>query len=414
MKKLWFSPLLLVTCISFGMEKEPVQGFMPSALLVKMGQSSTSALFGEAIPRNIITAINEVPKDGYIGIDMQYLTDDNIIKALIEAKKRGVELQITIRDDERNMETVNKLLGESITVQWSPYNHCKRVLLSALRSYNINIYNQKKLKLHCIVFEGSYNGSRIAHNHQEIMVKTSGDPAYFMQHYHDHQNVMQWTYPTKAMSKLKNVSLDPGIEGLPIYKKVINSFNTQDWLASLARALWKLQQGDEIDVTTMTIDNQYFLAALRERSKAGVNVRLFVDPDAIKNFDISDKLSDVVNAGGSVFVYNPHGVHMASTRYPALLHAKSINILRHKNNELMTIISSGNFTDDSISQINHTSYHPNNRRLYNQVKGLCTRLLSESMPLKQYINLPQVIEQLEIEEELRNLMSARKKPRYRY
>jgi len=402
MKKLWFNSLLLVTCISFGMEKEPVQGFMPSALLMKMGQSSTSALFGPSIACHIIVAIDEVPKDGYIGIDMQYLTDDNIIQALVEAKKRGVELQITMRDDNENnnQQTVYWLGKENILSRWSKNNHCKRVLLSALKPYNINIYNQAKLKPHCIVFEGSYNGSRLAPNHQEIMVKTLGDPDYFMQHYRDHQNVMQWTYSTNmTQPQLTRMPSKINVQDVTEHKTVINSYNTHDWLESLANVIDTLQAADEIDITTMTIDHLALLVILKEASKKGVVVRLFIDREAVKDKDteIIKKLLRIANAGGSVFVYNPLGIQMASIHYPSLLHAKTINILSKKYNKLLTIISSGNFTGHSLSEINHISYHPDNQSLYNQVKGLCSKLLPSSIPLQEYINRPQGVEPTESE-----------------
>lgn len=366
---------LFIVCTALGMEKEPILGST-----IKRKPAQVQLLTSE-IPEQIWEAIYRIDDGGFIGVDMQFLTDKKMIDELINASKRGVTIQVNLKNDNRNNDAIQLFAQNNISVHIAENLHTKRILVCSKKPEEVA--NELELQ-DCIVFEGSYNMSNIAHNHKEIMVKTMYHIRYFQEHYNDHKKTtQQWTHRYDMLPRLEHILRQATPENIFVVRNVVNSLDTY-WMTPILNLINTLVTGDKIDIVSMTLDDISLIIALKNAKLKGVQIRVFLDPSGVNpliNATINNSGADLLKAlEGSIYIWNSHKKIMASKKYPALLHAKAITIWIAKEKKPLTVISSANFTDNSFEQINPISFHPD-QGLYNGIQNFIETLRSELIPL---------------------------------
>ena len=362
----------LITTLSYPCEQKPTkaEAIQPSSTL------SVELLLSKDIyiTKQIITEINAVPAQGYVGIDNPYLTNPQIIRALVAASKRNVTVNASVGRGTK-ASTIKQLTDAKVKVNIKPDLHAKRCLISHQDPKDIQ---KNKGATTVCSFAGSYNFSNISWGHHEAMVK-SNDIEDFVAHYNDQQDLFNNTVVDK-----ENAS---PVKQTPKKKTVYNSFTknlNESKSCRIKKMLEELQPEDRLDITSMTYDTQDITAALEavannayQKKFDGV-IRLFLDSSAVKHTDLLDRLHA---AGIKIFIYNHDHSAKIFNKFPKLQHTKLLARYRAAASvKHLVVVSTGNLAQQSNREYNVDSYYPGDEQLYKRVVEFCNELEKNCTP----------------------------------
>lgn len=377
--------LFLLIFLPFSLLGMGPKGSQPSSPTVK-------ALFNER-QGTLIASISRVPKGGFIGVESPFFSDKTIEKELQAARDRGVRVERhgTMRDGagraetrKRKAETEAKNNGKKVARKVTksmikPADvlvsglHAKRVLISHIDPEKMDTTFGKENITE--IFEGSDNQTACSQFHKEIMVKTK-DPEYFREHYQ---------YFKKDEGPQSPFKINKPIVNITPHKRSVTRSTDYDLAGSNAARIKRLfvepTATDSIDINSMSFDADVIVKTVEEgysncSADKKPTMRFLLDRTAQNHPELLKRLQKAEGEHLKIFIYNKEADKKIFGKFPQLQHRKGIN--RKIGNEELTMISTGNLTNQSNREINYTSYHPNNSGLYAAIKQANDELAKES------------------------------------
>lgn len=324
------------------------------------------------ILKEIVSHLNQVPSGGYIGVDDKYVSDNEVVKALVSAKQRGVIVVVNIGEHAKP-DVIARLQNASIEIHKIRGQHIKRYITAERAPVGDDLTREQLGSVR--VYSGSHNTSYVAPHHKDIMGMVVDDTDYFEQHLANHRAISAQRVPLKDVAKQQ-------LGGTPV-KRTITSSQEFDVNRAKRERIEKLARSTDItdcaDITSMTFDSDDIVNAvelvMQARAHNPPPIRLIFDGSALnaKNKPLLDRMR---TAGAKIYIYNRERSKKVFNRFPQLQHAKTI--LRQCAGECLSVISSGNLTRNSAREFNIDSYHACDPKLFKDIKQFNDALVAES------------------------------------
>jgi phosphatidylserine/phosphatidylglycerophosphate/cardiolipin synthase-like enzyme len=305
---------------------------------------------------NPFTAIESALEQGkFIFVDSYVFTNAKIAATLIAAQERGALVQINHGRHPSSRSVITDLESGQISCNKLPDLHMKRILISEYDPRTLCDEQVAQLG-DTQVFDMSANLTYNAYRNGEIVVQTSHDQRYFMDHYRDHVAVTSYAQKTPPHSPIKQV-----LQATPAKRTVLN---TSQWHLNASKALRikKLLQSANknrvLYISSMNWDNQDITDAVKQVHEDGVQVKVIINGTALKSG--KDQLDTLHKAGVPIYVFDPHQKTWQSQ------HTKII--LRIDGDESLLIQSTANLTAQGDHEINVDCYHPQDQALVDNIR----------------------------------------------
>jgi cardiolipin synthase A/B len=330
--------LLLLSLSGCGISNSAVDGHLPSPVI----DQGMTLDWGKDVKSTALRMIQHSHE--YVDLDMYELSDEQILQALIQAKKRGVSVRVVLDATESHSTTVGTPTLEHSGVP----TH----ILSIPRG----ISHIKMLIVdHQVLMGGMNYGSQSWLNNDASVWMPTAPPVY--------QSLFQWDWVRSggqgAEAPLSTHSLifDAGIE--PALLAAIQSAKTA------------------IDIEAFDLSSRDVIAALIAAANRGVSIEILLDTSEYGNRSAANQLRD---AGVTVRFYLPYGQE--------LMHAKILDV-DHGNT---FIIGSANFSHQAYTYNHEGDIILHNVPLFDQ--ALMQNLAIETSrgtdyPLKKSFGNPQ-------------------------
>lgn len=322
----------------------------------------------ERIATHIRHDIDAVPKGGYVGIENPYLTDQSVIKALVDAAQREVMVVANLGRGTK-LDVIQQLKKAGVHVYLQADIHAKRCLYAHEDPTQIEDSSSATVG----IYVGSYNFSNISWGHQEDVIKDN-NVSMFKEQFADHQAITDKKYEDK-----EGVVKSP-IKKTPTKPAVFNS-RVKDLHAAkalrISHLLDNLQEEDVLDITSMTFDTHDIMNALKnvaqraDAKKISPKIRLILDASALKHRDLLDTMH---TAGVKIFIYNHDHSQKIWDKYPKLQHSKLLARYQHSAKKHLVVVSTGNCAHRSNQEVNLDTYYPCDEQLFTQVHAFCDEL----------------------------------------
>lgn len=337
--------------------------------------SSSSRLVAAGRSATIVDAIDDIGKGGFVGLETPFLSDNKVCDALIRAQQRGAQVKVHLGN--RAKANREKLLRAGVAVKELPDLHAKRCLISTQAPENVDKENEAENSQSC-VFVGSDNLSYCSRFHKEIMVETKRSASYFGQHFASFES------PEKQSKKRSREVM----EVTPVSQKAVDT-RTHCINRSKAQRILSLAENskgdDSIDITSMTFDDTDIVEAVEEVYKKcergpRPKMRFVLDGTALKHSDLLDRLKHAGRDDVLIYIFNADRSKRVFQKFPELQHTKTIT--RKRDGKQLSIISTGNLTNRSDQDFNIDSYHPDDSRLFRDLRSFNDDLVEECTEYK--------------------------------
>jgi|GEM_PF-1237446 len=311
----------------------------------------------DTVMNSLANDIHEAATNDYIGIESPHLSHQLIKDELIEAARRGSQIQI-ITDVESAL-NLKKYFGR-------PPSNMKIIPLDAVNAKRAIINNGSQT----IVWFGSLNLSDDAGEHHDITIRST-DPSFYALNLTSQQ---QLNKPSKSQNNInftsQQIIRSSTKEAQAAKKKVIHEFPTcatkpDDYLYFVAYNL----NDPEIEKEIL---------AVQKKSKAPIT--LILDNKCWKNHRLrSDFLKPLVSNNANVYIFNKDQTKKTASGNIKTMHIKAI--MRKCGETSLLLISSGNFTPQGKQNINYDLWQPISSDLADQFKRTLDAIANESEKL---------------------------------
>jgi ankyrin repeat protein len=320
-------------------------------------RSSLMATPKDTVMNSLANDIHETATNDYIGIESPHLSHSLIKDELIEAARRGSQIQI-ITDTESAL-NLKKYFGRA------PSN-MTIIPLDTVSAKRALINNGSQT----IVWFGSMNMSDDAGEHHDITLRST-DPNFYALNLASQQ---QLDKSAKSQNNInftsQQIIRSSTKEAQEAKKKAIHEFQTcatkpDDYLYFVAYNL------DDPEIEKEILDAQ---------KKAKGLVTIILDNKTWKNHRLrSDFLKPLISNNANVYIFNKDQTKKTASGNIKTMHIKSI--LRKCGETSLLLISSGNFTPQGKQNINYDLWQPISSDLANQFKSTLDAIAKESEKL---------------------------------
>lgn len=365
-----------------------VRLFLSYFLMIFVGQlwsmeGNGSTMLFDKRESSIVETIRGVKPNGTIKFQSPFFSSEPIKKALLDALKIGVKvlLHVTGRSNcgaalekkGAQVKIVKDLHAKRILIQYS--NEDKNIgssdqkIVLGKRKHPEN--NDEDVSQTKIVITGSDNMTWASTAHKELMLMVSGDTNYYDQHVKSFDAIQNNTYTSNSPKKPILVT--------PVKPKVYGSkkHKLNEGKAERLKNAFK-KAGSSIEVASMTFDTEDIVKAVEKgyEENKEIDSRFIFDKSALNHKDFLDRIKKAGGDRAKIYVYNEDGSKKVFGKFPTLQHQKSI-IRYGPDQEPLVIISNGNLTKKSDKEINFDTFHPCEKKLYEQIKANNDKLIKE-------------------------------------
>lgn len=339
------------------------------------------------VTKTLIDEINQVPKDGTVKGDYWFIKDPKWIQAFKDAAQRGVQVQITLRNQAANKPVARELMDAGVDVRFLDASHCKT---TAVTKYPVEQLDAHKNSPHaaCVVL-GSNNPSLMSYKNDEIMALLTNTDVY-KQYHAEREKLWNNAYPlTNAGSPCKTIDDIPlqssnefsFLTKTPIKTTFCNSIDTR-LLASKIDLLNRAQPNDVFTICSMNICPDFAAAAIKGAQR-GAHICVVADRSALKAQ--VPALQNMVSAGVDVRIINANGAKKNGI-IPTIMHEKTV--VRTRGDQQVIVVSNANLTHEGDKQPNFEVWIPqSNKETSKCIFAENDRLTRESVPLEQALVL---------------------------
>lgn len=335
--------------------------------------ASENIFIDQEIQHALIEKIRSMEDGQFIGCAMFCFTDQKIVKALCEAKKRRVIVRVCIGDRLMGLESqkvaIDTLRGSGIKIIVVDDLHVKMWLFAdADPSFGV-ISNP-------VAYLGSANATNNAYRNHEISIRSVA-AEFFCSQYNKfflelgeeciYLKADSCSTPVKSKKLCGLISRSP-TNTTPPSGTVISSkeVNLNRVIASRIT-----DTGSKKTVCGMMITDDTMVDALK---CAGESAQLVVDKQQLTSEKGRNILTELEEAGVGV------RVHMGSDR--GYLHAKAMTRSAESSHGELAIISTANFTDMGVKEINGLVV-TRSRGECVKTKEFVTKMFDEAKPLTE-------------------------------
>ncbi len=321
----------------------------------------------------IVTDINAVQPNGYIGIESPSLSNQKIIDALISAAERNVTVKVFVNDPSKeespNRKSAYKRLRDKNNISITEYKpipeitnrklHTKRVVIKK------NIRGTNDQSEDKVVYIGSLNMTQASPENHEIMMRCT-DTESFKESFGDQQRlgrdfydrvvktpfdltkrtIMHTTYPQARAAK----------------KELIEGYGAC------------AQPDDYLYITAYKLDDPEFVQSIIQAKQSGKPVTVLLDGESWQKNP--NKIKDLFNAGVDVYVFNKHQDITTRFNHPKKMHIKAI--LRKCNGQCQALITTANLTLTAKEDINQDLWEPCTAEFAERLKDILDNIIRES------------------------------------
>lgn len=325
----------------------------------------------------ITKQINQAkPKSKIIGSFWQ-VTHPTVKKSLNAAGKRGVNVELVVREQLKNKPIVKQFLDSNIAVAYLPHNHTKTI---GFLSEDGN---------ESIIFLGSKNPTQT--KNKEIMVRFEGNKKSFEQlnqaiKEFKAEPAAQTGSPQKRMLPRSPIASSQSAFAKTPESTFILGGKYKGLSKTREQCIKNIEADDVITVATMNV-GESLIEALQEAVKKKAKASLIINGTALKAH--KDLLKKAQQSGVEVHVYNADE-SKKSGHFPLIMHEKFVLREKASDDSKLVIISTANFTPQGDSEPNIELYLKNKVDLYDELKSEADELIKISHPLNDAIKLTTV------------------------